>query len=144
MAIIQQHSPSPQVAEWMGRREAWSADRSSDSRTKPTRWEFRGRRHANKALAAAAATTGGSTHHGHDNRGNTIGDDDDDGSGGGGGVGIDGHGAGRLVEKKTMTDGGGSGKTKDQTVKIRLVHALRPPARIGVATGGSRLVVVRY
>lgn len=130
----------------MGRREAWSADRSSDSRTKPTRWEFRGRRHANKALAAAAATTGGSTHHGHDNRGNTIGDDDDDGSGGGGGggVGIDGHGAGRLVEKKTMTDGGGSGKTKDQTVKIRLVHALRPPARIGVATGGSRLVVVRY
>lgn len=24
----------------MGRREAWSADRTSDSRTKPTRWEF--------------------------------------------------------------------------------------------------------
>lgn len=24
----------------MGRREAWSADRSTDSKTKPTRWEF--------------------------------------------------------------------------------------------------------
>ncbi|XP_017855996.1 PREDICTED: cadherin-86C isoform X2 [Drosophila arizonae] len=29
------------VAEWMGRREAWSADKPSDTRTKPTRWEFR-------------------------------------------------------------------------------------------------------
>lgn len=27
----------------MGRREAWSAEKSSDSRTKPTHWEFRGR-----------------------------------------------------------------------------------------------------
>lgn len=124
----------------MGRREAWSADRSSDSRTKPTRWEFRGRRHANKALAAS--TTG------HDNRGNTIGDDEDDderrGGGGGGGGGGDGSGGnggrGRelvgVSEKKTMTDGG-SGKTKDQTVKIRLVRA-----PMGVAT--NRLVVVRY
>lgn len=25
----------------MGRREAWSAEKSSDSRTKPTHWEFR-------------------------------------------------------------------------------------------------------
>lgn len=30
-----------QVAEWMGRREAWSAEKPSDTRTKPTRWEFR-------------------------------------------------------------------------------------------------------
>ena len=30
-----------QVAEWMGRREAWSAEKSPDPRTKPTRWEFR-------------------------------------------------------------------------------------------------------
>lgn len=29
----------------MGRREAWSAERSSDSRTKPTHWEFRRRDH---------------------------------------------------------------------------------------------------
>lgn len=29
-----------QVAEWMGRREAWSAEKSTDSKTKPTRWEF--------------------------------------------------------------------------------------------------------
>ncbi|XP_055908352.1 cadherin-86C [Eupeodes corollae] len=33
-------SKSVQVAEWMGRREAWSAEKSSDTRTKPTRWEF--------------------------------------------------------------------------------------------------------
>ncbi|XP_062701154.1 cadherin-86C isoform X1 [Aedes albopictus] len=135
---IGKQSKSVQVAEWMGRREAWSADRSSDSRTKPTRWEFRGRRHANKALAAAAATTGGSTHHGHDNRGNTIGDDDDDGSGGGGGVGIDGHGAGRLVEKKTMTDGGGSGKTKDQTVKIRNEYKSKSAKNHGPGGGDGR------
>ncbi|XP_030564312.1 cadherin-86C [Drosophila novamexicana] len=32
---------SVQVAEWMGRREAWSADKPSNTRTKPTRWEFR-------------------------------------------------------------------------------------------------------
>lgn len=25
----------------MGRREAWSADKPSNTRTKPTRWEFR-------------------------------------------------------------------------------------------------------
>ncbi|KAM7360298.1 cadherin 86C isoform 2-T13 [Cochliomyia hominivorax] len=31
---------SVQVAEWMGRREAWSADKPADPRTKPTRWEF--------------------------------------------------------------------------------------------------------
>ncbi|TDG42627.1 hypothetical protein AWZ03_010955 [Drosophila navojoa] len=35
------HTKSVQVAEWMGRREAWSADKPSDTRTKPTRWEFR-------------------------------------------------------------------------------------------------------
>ncbi|XP_064554419.1 cadherin-86C isoform X2 [Drosophila montana] len=35
------HTKSVQVAEWMGRREAWSADKPSNTRTKPTRWEFR-------------------------------------------------------------------------------------------------------
>ncbi|XP_058444287.1 cadherin-86C isoform X2 [Malaya genurostris] len=121
--VIGKQSKSVQVAEWMGRREAWSADRSSDSRTKPTRWEFRGRRHANKASLAAASSTAS----GRDNQGLTI-DDDEDGSGGGGGGGNSntrsggggGGGVGRLppqTDKKTMTDGGG--KTKEQTVKIR-------------------------
>ncbi|XP_059611324.1 cadherin-86C-like [Phlebotomus argentipes] len=41
---------SVQVAEWMGRREAWSADKSSDSRTKPTRWEFSRRHHPREKL----------------------------------------------------------------------------------------------
>ncbi|XP_039438320.1 cadherin-86C isoform X4 [Culex pipiens pallens] len=94
---IGKQSKSVQVAEWMGRREAWSADRSSDSRTKPTRWEFRGRRHANKAALAEAAAAAG-----HDNRGHTI-EDDEDGGGGG-----DSGGGGRMVgvsDKKTMTDG---------------------------------------
>nr|Q9VGW1.3 RecName: Full=Cadherin-86C; Flags: Precursor [Drosophila melanogaster]ACD79974.1 cadherin [Drosophila melanogaster] len=31
---------SVQVAEWMGRRDAWSAEKPPDTRTKPTRWEF--------------------------------------------------------------------------------------------------------
>ncbi|XP_058826724.1 cadherin-86C-like isoform X2 [Topomyia yanbarensis] len=137
--VIGKQSKSVQVAEWMGRREAWSADRSTDSRTKPTRWEFRGRRHANKAslaaAAAAAATTVTSSPSaaavtttvatGRDNRGHTI-DDDEDG-GGGGGVGGDssggiggGGGVARMMpisDKKTRSDGGG--KTKEQTVKIR-------------------------
>ncbi|EDW83990.2 uncharacterized protein Dwil_GK13902 [Drosophila willistoni] len=34
------HTKSVQVAEWMGRREAWSAEKPPDTRTKPTRWEF--------------------------------------------------------------------------------------------------------
>lgn len=34
----------------MGRREAWSADKSSDSRTKPTRWEFSRRHHPREKL----------------------------------------------------------------------------------------------
>lgn len=29
----------------MGRREAWSAEKSSDSRTKSTQWEFRRKNH---------------------------------------------------------------------------------------------------
>ncbi|XP_055696679.1 cadherin-86C isoform X1 [Lutzomyia longipalpis] len=37
---------SVQVAEWMGRREAWSASKSADSRTKATRWEFSRRHHS--------------------------------------------------------------------------------------------------
>ncbi|XP_055377610.1 cadherin-86C [Condylostylus longicornis] len=39
---------SVQVAEWMGRREAWSAEKSSNSQTKPTRWEFSRRNHGNE------------------------------------------------------------------------------------------------
>ena len=34
----------------MGRREAWSAERSADSRTKPTRWEFSKRGHSHQKL----------------------------------------------------------------------------------------------
>lgn len=34
----------------MGRREAWSADKSSDSRTKPTRWEFSKRGYSHQKL----------------------------------------------------------------------------------------------
>lgn len=40
------------VAEWMGRREAWSAEKSSDSRTKPTHWEFRRRDHHHENIEA--------------------------------------------------------------------------------------------
>lgn len=36
-----------QVAEWMGRREAWSAEKSSDSRTKPAHGENVGLPHEN-------------------------------------------------------------------------------------------------
>lgn len=39
-----------QVAEWMGRREGWSAERSADSRTKATRWEFSKRGYAHEKL----------------------------------------------------------------------------------------------
>lgn len=42
-----------QVAEWMGRREAWSAEKSSDSRTKSTQWEFR-RRNVDENLESNA------------------------------------------------------------------------------------------
>lgn len=34
----------------MGRREAWSAERSADSRTKPTRWEFSNRGYSHQKL----------------------------------------------------------------------------------------------
>lgn len=41
----------PQVAEWMGRREAWSSkEGSADSRTKPTRWEFSKRGYSHQKL----------------------------------------------------------------------------------------------
>ncbi|XP_036321242.1 cadherin-86C-like [Rhagoletis pomonella] len=47
---------SVQVAEWMGRREAWSAERPTDSRTKPTRWEFyNGRKQFNENVGVHAA-----------------------------------------------------------------------------------------
>lgn len=36
----------------MGRREAWSAEKSSDSRTKPTHWEFRRRDHHHENIEA--------------------------------------------------------------------------------------------
>lgn len=40
-----------QVAEWMGRREAWSSkEGSADSRTKPTRWEFSKRGYSHQKL----------------------------------------------------------------------------------------------
>ncbi|KAG5670379.1 hypothetical protein PVAND_000649 [Polypedilum vanderplanki] len=62
---IGKQTKSVQVAEWMGRREAWSAERSTDSKTKPTRWEFSKR--------------GGYTHqklNGIDNQGAQIDDDE--------------------------------------------------------------------
>lgn len=34
----------------MGRREAWSADRSADSKTKSTRWEFSKRGYSNQKI----------------------------------------------------------------------------------------------
>lgn len=34
----------------MGRREAWSAERSADSRTRPTRWEFSKRGYSHQKL----------------------------------------------------------------------------------------------
>lgn len=34
----------------MGRREAWSAEKSTDSKTKPTRWEFSKRGYSNQKL----------------------------------------------------------------------------------------------
>lgn len=36
----------------MGRREAWSAEKSADSRTKPTRWEFSRRVDYNQKLGS--------------------------------------------------------------------------------------------
>ncbi|XP_053664398.1 cadherin-86C [Anopheles marshallii] len=92
-------SKSVQVAEWMGRREAWSAaNRSTDSRTKPTHWEYRGRRDIGKGTLAAATgedggdeRDGGPDHHGDDS-------------------GNDGN------ERKRANDGG---KLEKHTVKIR-------------------------
>lgn len=47
-----------QVAEWMGRREAWSAEKPTDSRTKPTRWEFHnGREQFNENVVKAAVNS---------------------------------------------------------------------------------------
>lgn len=43
LLILAEFFDSFQVAEWMGRREAWSAEKSSNSRTKSTQWEFRKR-----------------------------------------------------------------------------------------------------
>lgn len=34
----------------MGRREAWSAEKSADSRTRPTRWEFSKRGYSHQKL----------------------------------------------------------------------------------------------
>nr|XP_036217959.1 cadherin-86C [Bactrocera oleae]XP_036217960.1 cadherin-86C [Bactrocera oleae] len=49
---------SVQVAEWMGRREAWSAEKPTDSRTKPTRWEFHnGREQFNENVVKAAVNS---------------------------------------------------------------------------------------
>ncbi|XP_052869499.1 cadherin-86C [Anopheles cruzii] len=85
---IGKKSKSVQVAEWMGRHDAWSpGNRSTDSRTKPTHWEYRGRRDIAKgrtgggggggaagssalaaATAAAAAATTGTAPAGHRHR----------------------------------------------------------------------------
>uniref|UniRef100_A0A1Y9H204 Cadherin domain-containing protein n=1 Tax=Anopheles dirus TaxID=7168 RepID=A0A1Y9H204_9DIPT len=91
-------SKSVQVAEWMGRREAWSAaNRSTDSRTKPTHWEYRGRRDIGKGALAAAGTgddggDGEPDNHTEDDSGN------------------DGNGRKRAID---------GGKPDKHTVKIR-------------------------
>ena len=61
----------------MGRREAWSAaNRSTDSRTKPTHWEYRGRRDIGKGTLAAAGDDGGDDRDGEpDQRGDESGTD---------------------------------------------------------------------
>lgn len=42
----------------MGRREAWSAERPTDLRTKPTRWEFyNGREQFNENVVQAAVNS---------------------------------------------------------------------------------------
>uniref|UniRef100_A0A182J782 Uncharacterized protein n=1 Tax=Anopheles atroparvus TaxID=41427 RepID=A0A182J782_ANOAO len=87
----------------MGRREAWSAaNRSTDSRTKPTHWEYRGRRDIAKgtlvASAAAAAASG-------DGGGDHRRDVDDEGR--------DRH------EDDSGNDGNGRRKSEKHTVKIR-------------------------
>ncbi|XP_034662090.1 cadherin-86C isoform X2 [Drosophila subobscura] len=47
------HTKSVQVAEWMGRREAWSAEKPPNTRTKPTRWEFHdGREHPSENVGS--------------------------------------------------------------------------------------------
>ncbi|XP_004524319.1 cadherin-86C isoform X2 [Ceratitis capitata] len=52
------HAKSVQVAEWMGRREAWSAEKPTDSRTKPTRWEFHnGREQFSESVGVHQAST---------------------------------------------------------------------------------------
>uniref|UniRef100_A0A182W532 Cadherin domain-containing protein n=1 Tax=Anopheles minimus TaxID=112268 RepID=A0A182W532_9DIPT len=92
-------SKSVQVAEWMGRREAWSAaNRSTDSRTKPTHWEYRGRRDIGKGtLAAASGDDGGDERDGDpDHHGDDSGNDGN--------------------ERKRANDGG---KPEKHTVKIR-------------------------
>uniref|UniRef100_A0A182RCG9 Cadherin domain-containing protein n=1 Tax=Anopheles funestus TaxID=62324 RepID=A0A182RCG9_ANOFN len=92
-------SKSVQVAEWMGRREAWSAaNRSTDSRTKPTHWEYRGRRDIGKGTLAAGTGDDG----GDDRDGNPDNHGDDSGN--------DGN------ERKRANDGG---KLEKHTVKIR-------------------------
>uniref|UniRef100_A0A182PTP3 Cadherin domain-containing protein n=1 Tax=Anopheles epiroticus TaxID=199890 RepID=A0A182PTP3_9DIPT len=94
-------SKSVQVAEWMGRREAWSAaNRSTDSRTKPTHWEYRGRRDIGKGTLAAGAA------HGDDGGDDRDGEPDNHGDE----SGNDGN------ERKRAVDGG---KLDKHTVKIR-------------------------
>ncbi|KFB49038.1 AGAP000153-PA-like protein [Anopheles sinensis] len=90
-------SKSVQVAEWMGRREAWSAaNRSTDSRTKPTHWEYRGRRDIAKGTLAASADAAGDGGGDVDGEGRDRHEDD---SGGGGGNGGNGR---RKSEKHTV------------------------------------------
>ncbi|XP_035890970.1 cadherin-86C isoform X1 [Anopheles stephensi] len=96
---IGKQSKSVQVAEWMGRREAWSAaNRSTDSRTKPTHWEYRGRRDIGKGTLAAGTGDDG----GDDRDGSPNNHEDESGN--------DGN------ERKRANDGG---KLEKHTVKIR-------------------------
>uniref|UniRef100_A0A182KDH2 Uncharacterized protein n=1 Tax=Anopheles christyi TaxID=43041 RepID=A0A182KDH2_9DIPT len=82
----------------MGRREAWSAaNRSTDSRTKPTHWEYRGRRDIGKGTLAATGDDGGDDRDGEpDHHGDDTGNDGN--------------------ERKRANDGG---KLEKHTVKIR-------------------------
>ncbi|XP_054734543.1 cadherin-86C [Anastrepha obliqua] len=55
---------SVQVAEWMGRREAWSAEKPTDPRTKPTRWEFHnGREQFNENVGIHETVKSGEDRH---------------------------------------------------------------------------------
>ncbi|XP_049545284.1 cadherin-86C isoform X3 [Anopheles darlingi] len=122
---IGKQSKSVQVAEWMGRREAWSAaNRSTDSRTKPTHWEYRGRRDIVKgggggggghgghggsgtlaAASSAAAAAAAAAVVEDDGRNNHDSNEDDSGNGG--------DGRNRPVAVKIRSDAKGKSAKED-------------------------------